>query len=80
MSAEHGSGAVTPESWGKLYGDRWSGAEEVAAAHVNAAEKLSTGFSEADRAQVAATSEKYEFQVEVNDVMDIIINPRCGGR
>ena len=65
---------MAPESWGKLYDDRWFGAEEVAAADANAAEKMVDGFSEADRAKVAETLEKYEFQADVNRLMDIIIN------
>ena len=41
------------------------------------------GFSDAERAKVVETSEKYEFQAEVNCLMDIIINSshterRCG--
>merc|ERR1719203_1196597 len=32
------------------------------------------GFSEADRAKMAESSEKHEFQAEVNRLMDIIIN------
>merc|ERR1719446_583903 len=32
------------------------------------------GFSESDRTQMAETSEKHEFQAEVNRLMDIIIN------
>merc|ERR1719507_128190 len=37
-------------------------------------EKAVDGFSEADRAKMAETSEKHEFQAEVNRLMDIIIN------
>jgi len=45
-------------------------AEEEAAS----AESVVDGFSEADRAKMADTSEKHEFQAEVNRLMDIIIN------
>jgi len=43
-------------------------------AEENTEEKAVDGFSEADRAQMAETSEKHEFQAEVNRLMDIIIN------
>merc|ERR1711870_153998 len=36
--------------------------------------KVVDGFSEADRAKMAESSEKHEFQAEVNRLMDIIIN------
>mmetsp|Transcript_35142 Transcript_35142/g.88564 ORF Transcript_35142/g.88564 Transcript_35142/m.88564 type:complete len:812 (+) Transcript_35142:49-2484(+) len=51
------------------------GAEDEAAADEGKAEdRVVDGFSEADRAQMADTSEKHEFQAEVNRLMDIIIN------
>merc|ERR1719361_1553160 len=37
-------------------------------------EKVVDGFSDADRAKMSETSEKHEFQAEVNRLMDIIIN------
>merc|ERR1712061_678699 len=37
-------------------------------------EKAVDGFTEADRAKMAESSEKHEFQAEVNRLMDIIIN------
>merc|ERR1719433_335495 len=37
-------------------------------------EKVIDGFSEADRTKMAESSEKHEFQAEVNRLMDIIIN------
>merc|ERR1711870_161964 len=37
-------------------------------------DKVVDGFSEADRAKMAESSEKHEFQAEVNRLMDIIIN------
>merc|ERR1712193_189026 len=37
-------------------------------------DKVVDGFSEADRAAMADSSEKHEFQAEVNRLMDIIIN------
>mmetsp|Transcript_14246 Transcript_14246/g.33631 ORF Transcript_14246/g.33631 Transcript_14246/m.33631 type:complete len:798 (+) Transcript_14246:106-2499(+) len=37
-------------------------------------ESVVDGFSESDRAKMADTSEKHEFQAEVNRLMDIIIN------
>ena len=46
-------------------------AEDEAAAE---GEKVVDGFSESDRAQMAESSEKHEFQAEVNRLMDIIIN------
>merc|ERR1712146_425168 len=39
-----------------------------------APEKTVDGFSDEDRAKMAEGSEKYEFQAEVNRLMDIIIN------
>merc|ERR1719458_1875544 len=48
--------------------------EESAAAAGTPEEKTVDGFSEADRAQMAETSEEHEFQAEVNRLMDIIIN------
>merc|ERR1740116_211958 len=45
-------------------------AEEDASAE----DKVVDGFSEADRAQMSDSSEKHEFQAEVNRLMDIIIN------
>merc|ERR1712003_244585 len=36
--------------------------------------KVVDGFSEDDRAKMAESSEKHEFQAEVNRLMDIIIN------
>jgi len=38
------------------------------------AEKVVDGFSDSDRAQMAESSEKHEFQAEVSRLMDIIIN------
>ena len=38
------------------------------------AEKVVDGFSDGDRAKMAESSEKHEFQAEVNRLMDIIIN------
>ena len=55
---------MVAELGGCDYEDRWFGAEEVAAADANAAEKVVDGFSEADRAKMAETSEKHEFQAE----------------
>merc|ERR1719361_2740044 len=37
-------------------------------------EKVIDGFSDSDRAKMSETSEKHEFQAEVNRLMDIIIN------
>jgi len=37
-------------------------------------EKVVDGFSESDRTKMAESSEKHEFQAEVNRLMDIIIN------
>merc|ERR1712039_756605 len=37
-------------------------------------DKVVDGFSESDRAKMAESSEKHEFQAEVNRLMDIIIN------
>ena len=50
------------------------------------AEKVVDGFSDNDRVKMAESSEKHEFQAEVNRLMDIIINSlyteagrgRCG--
>mmetsp|Transcript_95079 Transcript_95079/g.220716 ORF Transcript_95079/g.220716 Transcript_95079/m.220716 type:complete len:814 (+) Transcript_95079:59-2500(+) len=39
-----------------------------------AEEKVIDGFSETDRAKMSESSEKHEFQAEVNRLMDIIIN------
>merc|ERR1712176_1679111 len=39
-----------------------------------AEDKVVDGFSEADRSKMADSSEKHEFQAEVNRLMDIIIN------
>merc|ERR1719237_1983988 len=47
-------------------------AEEEAAAEGD--EKVIDGFSESDRSKMADSSEKHEFQAEVNRLMDIIIN------
>jgi len=50
-------------------------AEDAEAAEKTEAEgKVVDGFSEADRAKMASSSEKHEFQAEVNRLMDIIIN------
>eukprot|EP00439_Symbiodinium_sp_Y106_P067383 s668_g11.t1 len=38
------------------------------------ADKVVDGFSDNDRAKMAKSSEKHEFQAEVNRLMDIIIN------
>merc|ERR1711870_93248 len=48
------------------------GSEEAAEEKTD--EKVVDGFSEADRAKMAESSEKHEFQAEVNRLMDIIIN------
>merc|ERR1712061_536341 len=48
--------------------------EKVEAAEEKSEEKAVDGFSEADRAKMAESSEKHEFQAEVNRLMDIIIN------
>jgi len=45
------------------------GAEDEAAG-----EKVVDGFTDADRTAMAESSEKHEFQAEVNRLMDIIIN------
>eukprot|EP00443_Scrippsiella_acuminata_P006034 CAMPEP_0115221740 /NCGR_PEP_ID=MMETSP0270-20121206/28127_1 /TAXON_ID=71861 /ORGANISM="Scrippsiella trochoidea, Strain CCMP3099" /LENGTH=104 /DNA_ID=CAMNT_0002635853 /DNA_START=57 /DNA_END=368 /DNA_ORIENTATION=+ len=51
------------------------GAEDEAVADEGKVEdKVVDGFSEADRSKMAETSEKHEFQAEVNRLMDIIIN------
>mmetsp|Transcript_14244 Transcript_14244/g.33622 ORF Transcript_14244/g.33622 Transcript_14244/m.33622 type:complete len:801 (+) Transcript_14244:51-2453(+) len=47
-------------------------AEEEAAASPDS--NVVDGFSETDRAKMAESSEKHEFQAEVNRLMDIIIN------
>jgi len=57
----------------------WGGAvaEDEEAAEGDAAkteEKVVDGFSETDRAKMSESSEKHEFQAEVNRLMDIIIN------
>merc|ERR1711979_131340 len=39
-----------------------------------ATDKVVDGFSEEDRAKMAESSEKHEFQAEVSRLMDIIIN------
>merc|ERR1712038_1177001 len=48
--------------------------EKAEGESVQTEEKAVDGFSEADRAKMAETSEKHEFQAEVNRLMDIIIN------
>merc|ERR1711870_119031 len=48
------------------------GSEEAAEEKTD--EKVVDGFSESDRAKMAESSEKHEFQAEVNRLMDIIIN------
>mmetsp|Transcript_31101 Transcript_31101/g.97591 ORF Transcript_31101/g.97591 Transcript_31101/m.97591 type:complete len:823 (+) Transcript_31101:77-2545(+) len=52
------------------------GDEEAAKASGDekAEEKVVDGFSETDRSKMAESSEKHEFQAEVNRLMDIIIN------
>jgi len=47
------------------------GAEE---SNADSAEKAVDGFSDGDRAKMAESSEKHEFQAEVSRLMDIIIN------
>merc|ERR1711870_77899 len=48
------------------------GSEEAAEEKTD--DKVVDGFSEADRAKMAESSEKHEFQAEVSRLMDIIIN------
>merc|ERR1719442_181229 len=50
-------------------------AEDAAEGEVAAdADKVVDGFSESDREKMAESSEKHEFEAEVNRLMDIIIN------
>merc|ERR1719322_1182170 len=53
---------------------RFACAEEKAEETSAAGEKVVDGFSDTDRAKMAESSEKHEFQAEVNRLMDIIIN------
>merc|ERR1712038_949379 len=48
--------------------------EKAEGESVQTEEKVVDGFSESDRAKMAESSEKHEFQAEVNRLMDIIIN------
>merc|ERR1719262_2127977 len=48
--------------------------DEEPAAEESSEDKVVDGFTEADRAKMAESSEKHEFQAEVNRLMDIIIN------
>merc|ERR1719183_559688 len=49
-------------------------ASEPAADAKSDEEKVVDGFSAADREKMGESSEKHEFQAEVNRLMDIIIN------
>merc|ERR1719161_3408712 len=57
---------------GTLYAE--DEAESADAGGESGEEKVVDGFSEADRASMTESSEKHEFQAEVNRLMDIIIN------
>ena len=57
-------------SWHRFAGNSFARAEEAE----GEAEKVVDGFSDGDRAKMAESSEKHEFQAEVNRLMDIIIN------
>jgi len=48
--------------------------EETSDGEAKGEDKVVDGFSEEDRAKMADSSEKHEFQAEVNRLMDIIIN------
>merc|ERR1719183_2845185 len=49
-------------------------ASEPAAEESSGEDKVVDGFSDTDRAKMGESSEKHEFQAEVNRLMDIIIN------
>ncbi|CAK9049923.1 unnamed protein product, partial [Durusdinium trenchii] len=72
--SSHKPQAVMVRVWAFLAlvaaGSSLVGAEEAEAE----AEKVVDGFSDNDRAKMAESSEKHEFQAEVNRLMDIIIN------
>merc|ERR1719316_1793439 len=60
---------------GVAFAEEEDAAEETPAAESKSDEdKIVDGFSEEDRAAMAESSEKHEFQAEVNRLMDIIIN------
>merc|ERR1719281_2429969 len=63
-------------SLGLLAGSVWdvTRAEDAEGGDAGDADKVVDGFSETDRAKMGETSEKHEFQAEVNRLMDIIIN------
>merc|ERR1712032_664806 len=54
--------------------DKADESEETSDGEAKAEDKVVDGFSEEDRAKMADSSEKHEFQAEVNRLMDIIIN------
>jgi len=54
--------------------DKAGESEEQSDGEAKGEDKVVDGFSEEDRAKMADSSEKHEFQAEVNRLMDIIIN------